>query len=321
MKIAIIYTGDVRTIEKTMEYFKKNVLINSNCHVYAVLQSNDTPYYTTYVSDNIGDNLKSLQWLDKNNNEWNIIKKNLLNTMYTTLGWKEYLSNSGSMIEYYQMHLAYKKIKEYEQKEENGFVYDYIMRIRCDVILTHPINFDWDTYSINEIKDFLYEIKNIYELESIVNQTVFNLFMNTIYYKPRLYYKEVAFDNYLLSDAYKYLFTLTEEEYIREISNYITKGKYITILRANQIYFIKRVWFNEISSLGITYGSSHIMQNNPYWFNAESQFKQICLENDIDVFDSTAKLEGKSIYEYCETNYFENNQLKTGEFLFFIRRN
>ena len=29
-KIAVIYTGEVRTIEKTIKYFKQNILLNDN---------------------------------------------------------------------------------------------------------------------------------------------------------------------------------------------------------------------------------------------------------------------------------------------------
>jgi hypothetical protein len=64
------------------------------------------------------------------------------------------------------------------------------------------------------------------------------------------------------------------------------------------------------------------MENNFYWFNAESQLFQICRENGVDIFDSTTDLEEKSIYNYNENNYFENNVLKkSNDFSFFIRRN
>ena len=140
-KIAIIYTGEVRTIEKAIQYFKENVIINDNYHVFALLQTNNIEYFDNLVKNNLGDNLKSINWFNNGNEEWVNMRESLLNQM-STVGenWKNYLRNSGSMIEYYQMYLAYKNIEEYEKT--NNFQYDYIMRIRCDVVLTHPIYFD-----------------------------------------------------------------------------------------------------------------------------------------------------------------------------------
>ena len=39
MKIAIILTGALRTIKKTMRYFKQNLLLNSDIDVFACIQN------------------------------------------------------------------------------------------------------------------------------------------------------------------------------------------------------------------------------------------------------------------------------------------
>jgi hypothetical protein len=172
-KVAIIYTGEVRTIEKTIKYFKQNVLLNENVHVFAVLQSNNIDYFEKFVTDHIGNNLKSLIWLNKDNKYWVNIRENLLETIHISSDWKEYLRDSGSMIEYYQLYLAFNQIPEFERKE--SFQYDYIMRIRCDVVLSQPIYFDFDNYTVETIKEFLYEIKNKKYLENIISREVFNI--------------------------------------------------------------------------------------------------------------------------------------------------
>lgn len=41
MKCAIIYTGEVRTIQSVIDVFKKNVLVDNGRHVYAILQHNN----------------------------------------------------------------------------------------------------------------------------------------------------------------------------------------------------------------------------------------------------------------------------------------
>jgi hypothetical protein len=327
-KIAIIYTGEVRTIEKAIQYFKENVIINDNYHVFAVLQTNNIEYFDNLVKNNIGDNLKSINWFINGNEEWVNMRESLLNQM-STVGenWKNYLRNSGSMIEYYQMYLAYKNIEEYEKT--NNFEYDYIMRIRCDVVLTHPIHFDCESFTMDDVKSLLYEIKEINNFESIISYDVINIFMNAFYHKNRILCKNVNFSNNQFSRQFKNLLITNDENnidnkesnFIKSVYDYLLTGNYAITFRKNIIYFMRRKLFTNISKLGITYGSEHKMENNDYWFNAESQLDQIFIENDIDVFDSTTNLEHNSLYSYDENVYFENSVLKkTHEFLFFIRR-
>lgn len=51
-----------------------------------------------------------------------------------------YLRNSGSMIEYYQMYLAYKSLEEYENN--NNIQYDYVLRFRTDTVIKDKLDFD-----------------------------------------------------------------------------------------------------------------------------------------------------------------------------------
>ena len=50
MKIAVIYTGEVRTIETTIDKFKENVLLNDGMHVFAILQSDYQTYYENLIT-------------------------------------------------------------------------------------------------------------------------------------------------------------------------------------------------------------------------------------------------------------------------------
>jgi hypothetical protein len=333
-RVAVIYTGEVRTIETTIKYFRENVLINNNFHVFATLQSNNIEYFDNFVKENIGEHLKSIVWLDKNDEKWISIREDLLNKMDNVSDrWKDYLKNSGSMIEYYQIYLAYKNIEEYEKT--NSIKYDYIMRIRCDVVLTHPIYFNWDDYSVDIVKEMLYEIKNEKNVETIVSQKVFVTFMNSFYHKNRMLCKNIWYGNNHFSEAFKHIINIidtsggenneiidinTEDRFINAVYQYLLNGKYAVTLRKNQIFFMKRELFTNIAELGVTYGA-HTTTNNDWWFNAESQLEIILIENGIDIFESENRIEGDSIYSYNEHNYFENNELKkTHEILFFIKR-
>jgi uncharacterized protein YfbU (UPF0304 family) len=48
-KVAIIYTGETRTIESTLGHFKKNVLLNNNYHVFAIVQSDNVEHYNHII--------------------------------------------------------------------------------------------------------------------------------------------------------------------------------------------------------------------------------------------------------------------------------
>ena len=323
-KVAILYTGEVRTIESAIPYFKENVLINENRHVFAVLQTDNIPYFDAIVKTTIERHLKSIEWFDKTNETWSNVKEAILHRIEINDLWKDYLRTSGSIIEYYQMYLAYQKMVEYEN--ENGIKYDYVMRIRGDVVLTHPIHFEWDLYSIDDIHVALHKIKDYYEYNTIISKDVVCRYMNSFYHPSRILQEpgssKIHFDDYPLSDDFTALFGLTGEiQFMNEFYKYFINGKYMITLRKNQIYFIKRRYFDDIASLGVTYGK-RAMMSKARWFDAETQFQSICVENDIDIFDSTTEMEGKSLYSYNHANYFddEGNLIKTPDCLFFIKR-
>ena len=132
-KVAILYTGESRTIETTIQYFKNNVLLNNNYHVFALVQSDNIDYHHQIIMNAIGSHIKNLQWFDKNDQTWLQIREDLLQKINIPENWKNYLNNSGSMIEYYQMYLAYQALEKYET--ENNIKYDFVLRMRTDVIL------------------------------------------------------------------------------------------------------------------------------------------------------------------------------------------
>lgn len=316
MKIAVFYTGELRTYETTVTYFKKNVLLNEDYHVFAVIQSNNDINYETILNNDIGDNLKSFINFDKNDETWIHIRENLLDKINIDEPWKNYLRRSGSMIEYYQMNLAYKLMNTYEK--DNNIKYDYILRFRTDTVLKDHIYFDWINYHNEEIKNILYKIKTKYKLESIILREVLDCFMNVFYNEKRIDYN-INIDNVITTDLYKLLNHKDENNFIHGLNNYIKSRMFIIALRVNVIYFMKRELMDVINILGINYGK-YIYVNDAYWFNAECQLKQICLENNIDFFSSTSDLEDKSLYEYNESNYFNNNELIDNKFSFLIKR-
>ena len=329
-KIAIIYTGEPRTIEKTIQTFKENLLLNDNYHVFAVLQNSDDLDVKQLIETYMGNNLKGYQNFEKNDINWQLIQNNLLNIINQNQRWTEYLKNSGSMIEYYQMYLAYQMIVKKEYNE--NFKYDFVIRIRCDVVITHPIYFDWTDFDELYIKKIFEEIQIKNNYANLVSMDSLVIFMNSIFYKNRINVDIPIKNNSIISSDYlKNIVLLNNEKlFFAELSKYLKKGKFIITLRENVVFFLNRKYMSCIAPLGITYGL-YKLKDHDMWFDSESQLKQICIESEIDMFDSYTTLEVQSLYEYNEKNYYINNALnddalindkliKTNNVFFFIRR-
>lgn len=306
MKIAIIYTGAIRTMEKTILSFKQNVLLDDNRHVFAVLQS-DNKKQDELILNQISDHIKSLVWFNKNDEAWLYIKTNLLNKMTISDSWKYYLGyNSGSMIEYYQMYLAYLQLEEYEIK--NNFKYDYILRIRTDCVLTKP--FIIKNYHDDDIIKIFNLIKDVHQTNDIAK--IVTIFMTSMLDDNRC--------NVTSDITHKYYIKNNHYQFMSHFINYLNQGDYLITFRDNVIYYGPRQVFDKIYQLGITYGQLREYDDG-YWFNAEGQLKSICLHHHIDIFDSWTTLECQSLYNYQHDNYYHDNKLKQkDDLLFFLQR-
>jgi hypothetical protein len=327
MKIAILYTGEVRTLMNTIDLFKQNVVLNENYHVFPVIQTNEENTIELFMKEKLGDNMKSYFHFNKTDKYWQLIREYNLNNMHLSNNWTNYLRNSGSMVEYIQMYLAYLSMANYENT--NNTKYDFVIRFRTDTVMKDILNFDWINYDNIKIREILYEIKNNYNLESIVSREAISILMNTIYFQNRMKYiptyeiditqkTEKIFSNFNFEINKKDVYF--EDVFVERLNHYIKKGDYLIGFRVNVIYFAQRHVFDKINILGLYYGKYKYLKDD-YWFNAECQLKQICLDNEIDVYNSTTDLEGKSLYEYNKCNYFdESNNLLNKSYSFFIMR-
>lgn len=304
VKCAIIYTGEVRTIKKVIDTFRQNVLVDPERHVYAILQSEDTKVYDSFVKDKLKNHLKFIQWFDKNNTTWSLLSDNLINAMDIDASWKHYLQHgSGSMVEYYQMYLAYLEIEKYEKA--NNIKYDYIFRIRCDCIVTRLISFAWKNYTLDDVNNICNDIT--VKHGNIDFNTLANVFMTSIYDPIRLNVTTNVTNNYLatpLCNNYKGILALLHKE------------KYLITFRENVMYFANRDTFRDIYKLGIEYGK--FKSTHSHWFDSETQLKLRCTNCGIHVFDSGTTKEIKSLYEYDANNYYDNDVLMNQEDVFFF---
>jgi len=306
MKIAVIYTGALRTIRKTIHYLKRNVLLNPNVHVFACLQ-HDTPEpiqeTEAFLRGALGSHLQSLQWFDiQNYSEWIILREKNLDNCSITNNWKDYLRNSGSMIEYYQLYVAYKQMFVAEQ--QRSMEYDYIIRLRPDNLFAKPVDFHWLQWTEQDVIariEKLYYYMRILNIESTPENTI-RYFMNTL------------LDDSLLTNLSNLIGTYVTNPRVpisqtsKELLDYLHHGSYILTFRANNLYIVRRNLFHMIPSLFAMYGLLKPPQcNDPYWFNAENQFQYACLFSGLAIHDYNTLFEDKSLYEYDERRYFDEH--------------
>jgi len=366
LKIAVIYTGQIRTLENTLPYFIENVLnnnisdkhkVNKTVHVFATIElpssEEEKAYYESLLVSNMGDHIKSLVWLDRNDSEWIKIRERLLKNMNIHEQTKHYLRTSGSMIEHYQTYLSSQSMINYENfiTSDTGidYKYDFVERVRTDIVICDPLDYTWiimdretiikrldKQVSFMKINNDFLENENIEEDKNKSNNNkLLTYFMTSLVNENRYKTNEINETNGLVcicstmskKDEDKIITkTVNNEKCINmdELRKYILDGDYIITFRSNLLYFTNRKCFGKISLLGIEYGTHSSINTcsikDPlYFWNSESQFETICSDNGISVFNSDNKIEAVSLYGYEKSNYFdENNKLKKRDDLFYF---
>jgi hypothetical protein len=330
LNVAVFYTGEMRTINKCISYFKKNVLINDDVHVFATLQTH--PYTETYnesvLKELLGNHLKSLMWFrNDKDEEYVTMRDNLIETghikiddmiYYYPQSIKDYLKLSGTIAETYQYFMSYKKMVEYEI--ENNIKYDYIIRIRTDVVITKKIDFSFLTLTDDDVLKRLNRIKyKLLENDGISKKCIL-FFMNSLLDEERMFRAELNDNCTFLNNA-----ELDGIRNLTDLNNYIKNGKYIITIRKNLFFLIKRDLFDPIHDLAFKHGKFIDDNDNTfhtYFWNGESQFQRCLTFYQITQFNSTCLIEDESLYMYEKNKYFlDDGSLNTdlNIFLFLCR--
>jgi len=305
MRLAVLFTGALRTIKKTMRYFKQNVLLSPDVSVFACIQ-NDTSQpnseWETWLSEQMGSTLKNIHWftLDKHP-EWVKHRDSLISSIVIPDQWKNYLRTSGSMIEYAQLQYAYMAMNLYEQTQ--GFRFDYIIKSRTDTIYAKPIDFHWLNWTDDEVNNRLEKVKEELSLCHIeqTSENILKYFMTTLTSDDFISNIQNIIATYNPCRNPTTPSTLNG----RSVNEFIKRGSYILTIRANNLYIIRRDLFYLIPSLGTIYGLLHYPGEDDYWYNAENQFRAACYHSNLDIFDYCTTFEDKSLYEYDERRYFD----------------
>ena len=297
MRIAVILTGALRTIKKTIRYLKQNVIdVNAEIDVFTCVQ-NDTAMtneeWDAWFQEQLGIALRVHTWFSLNEHrDWVDHRERLLAHMQIDVSWKEYLRRSGSMIEYAQLQIASMKMTQYEH--DHG-AYEYVVRARTDSIFCKPIDFHWLRWTDEEINEriiaVMYEMNTShidrsqfvpYFMSTIVSDT---LIKNIQYIQATEYRSPADACNVVKEDTIDWI----------ELGRYIKEGRYILTFRKNNLYVVRRNLFHLIPALGTMYGQFKSPYSDPWWFNAEGQFTSVCYQAGLTTYDYNTVFEDRSV--------------------------
>lgn len=316
MRNAVIFTGALRTIRKTIHYFKKNVLqasIDKNIIVDVFVCVQNDGYHldedwNLWFKEQMGTHLISIEWFSlEKHPEWVAHRETQLAHINIDNSWKSYLRKSGSMIEYFQLQLAYMKMCNFEQV--HNFKYDYVIRARTDSIYIKPIDFHWLEWTNIDIAARVDKI--IEQLTrskiAITRKSVLMYFMCTILSDDVITNIANIIVDYSANETDK---ILSDELTPDTIHTYISQGRYILTIRKNNLYIIRRNLFHLIPTLGTMYGFMRSPNADDYWFNAEGQFRDACYYSCVSIFDYNTLLEDRSVLSadiWNESDFFNSD--------------
>ena len=326
MKVAIILTGALRTIKKTIPYFKKHLLLQPT-DIYICVQ-NDTQEseetWNAWFKEELGKeelgkeeffgkeelgkeelckkdiDIKSITWFSLYTyKDWVGHRELLLQNMRIDQTWKDYLRRSGSMIEYFQLQLAYMKMTDYEHY--NRFEYDYLIRARTDSIYTKPIDFHWLHWTPSDVAERVEIVKEELRLSKISEELLFPYFMSTIVSDD-----VIPNIQYIHAGYYPYQGFVDPLD-LQSLHTYIKEGRYILTFRKNNLYIVRRNLFHLIPSLGTMYGQFKSLYSDQWWFNAEGQFTSVCYHAMLNTHDYNTDFEDRSVEAvgWNEADFFD----------------
>jgi hypothetical protein len=212
LSIAILYTGQIRTLLQTIEAFNKNVIepnINHTIHIYTCLEYPETynqieiNQYKQEIEqifhDQFHHHLISMIWISSKDPLCKFIREKTVENMPVSDIWKDYLCNrSGSITEYYQLYKGYEQIQNYANN--HNIIYDLFIRTRCDIMIPQPLDFNVFQYSDDEITKRFQIIQQTFP--TISNAHLISIYLTSI--TQPLYYalRRITTPNFTLEFFY-----------------------------------------------------------------------------------------------------------------------
>jgi len=326
MKIAILYTGQWRTVEQTLPHVQSLFVddLDKSFDVFAcmdIVDSNLSDTYSTFLKSQWKSRLKSIDFSLSPSTSMDYIhwRDDQLDKMNLPDHQKNYLQTSGSMLEYVQLKRAYGTMLARHTQ------YNYILRLRGDVMITQPIPFDRMhspileniTNEWNSITKYMISFKN--KIAVFMSSLVDPMRSRRAIQDIHCFLNDDLIHN--IQSTYEKEIHSKLDDFYKQLLDYILHGNYVITFRKNVFYMGNPHSFSAIPLLGLNYGE-HVDPGNDFWWNAESQFESVCRDHKITIFDSTTVHEDKSLYDYNATRYFDSKgRLKPdNDCFFFIQR-
>ena len=308
MRNVVILSGTLRTIKKTMRFFKENVLSSHNVDVFACIQNDTSQFekeWTNRFREQLGSHLIHLEWFSlEKHYEWLVHRETQLQRMAIDQSCKEYLRQSGSMIEYFQLQLAYMTMHLYEQAL--GFKYDYLIRLRTDNLYAKPVDFHWLDRTEATIATRLETIRQ--RLCQTDPTVVLSAFMCTLLSNDVLPNLKQITCRFVPSETETILDNYQEATFPSKLYQYLHHGRYILTFRKNNVYLVRRDLFHLIPCLGTFYGFLRSPQSDAWYFNAEGQFWDACYFNAEGQFWDACYYSCLSVFNY-DTEFDDSSLL------------
>ena len=311
MKTAVLFTGALRTVKKTMRYLKQNILLHPEVHVFACLQNisiEPTETWNVWLRTVLGAHCISITWMEHSMIlQWEPQREQLLRSMAISEDWKNYLRTSGSMIEYLQLQHAYLAMCNYEQLL--GFQYDQVIRTRTDTVIAKPLDFHWLRWSDDDVEKRMNVIRQKLVELGMDNgaKNVFSYFMGTVLSDDLIPNMKQLRIGYLSSH------TAGKQDVpstAHQLNKYLRSGKYILTVRKNLVYVVRRSLFHMIPALASLYGTFRSPHSDDCWFNAECQFQGACYHSGLSSHEYSSTFEELPIEQrssWKERDYFDED--------------
>lgn len=308
----ILFTGQVRTLLSTVLEFKRNILdankSDYNIEIYGCLEYPETCDETVnkkyieevevVLNECYKENIKRIKWLSSLDSESKYIReKKSIDVGIMS----NYLSNSGSIIEYYQLYRVLKLIK-------NPSKYAKIMRVRLDIYFPSKLLFknmekSWTDAEQLEISHLfpnlpLNELKTIFDCNKLFKN--WNDALNRM--KNKLTVEVISSTQ--LSNSFTNLEPLQSpisENIIYAYRNnllYLSNCSPILLETLQNIiwnYGLKQEIRHKNSIIG---HKKDIIYEQNYLWNAENQFELNIVSKNFKIFNSYSDNEESSLYSH-----------------------
>jgi hypothetical protein len=147
MRTAVLFTGQERTLSRTVGLLKRNLLVPHNATVFLAVETTAPDSIKGYFDGveiggaDVRDTFRTPEFKGFIAMLWSSSRPALLEKVFVRCnrgGSIDYIFESGTLLQYYQIWKAWMMLLDYEQKHKMKF--DVVVRCRPDCLLTEKLN-------------------------------------------------------------------------------------------------------------------------------------------------------------------------------------